>query len=299
MSTRASTLQDYKQRILRVLVHIQGHLDEELSLEYLAGLACFSPCHFHRVFHGMVGESVMDYIRRLRLERSAIRLVRDAVPILDLALEAGYGSHEAFTRSFRAAFGVSPSQYRRTRRLRSSVAVPSGMHFTNGEPPASFRVKRGNASMKVQLKQLPNLRVAFVRHVGPYSDVGRAWDQLLPRLGKDGWLGPATMFIGICHDAPEVTPLAKIRYDACVTLDAIFQPIDDIGIQVISGGTYAMTTHFGPYDRLGKTYSRLLGQWLPRSGHELRPEPCFETYLNDPQSTAPDDLVTDIYAPLR
>jgi AraC family transcriptional regulator len=57
-------------------------------------------------------------------------------------------------------------------------------------------------------------------------------------------------------------------------------------------------THFGPYAKLGETYTKLLGQWLPRSGRELHPTPCFEVYLNDPQSTEPEDLLTDIYAPL-
>ena len=71
---RTVTLQDYKRRLLRVLVHIQQHLDDALGLEELAGLACFSPYHFHRLFKGMVGESVKEHIRRLRLERAASQL---------------------------------------------------------------------------------------------------------------------------------------------------------------------------------------------------------------------------------
>ena len=51
--------------------------------------------------------------------------------------------------------------------------------------------------------------------------------------------------------------------------------------------------------QLGDTYTKLLGQWLPRSGRELRATPCFEIYLNDPQSTEPEDLLTDIHAPLE
>jgi AraC family transcriptional regulator len=142
------------------------------------------------------------------------------------------------------------------------------------------------------------IRVAFMRHVGPYSGVGNTWDKLLPVLGKEGLLGGGAMLLGICHDDPDVTPPEKIRYDACVSVDEGFTPFDDIGVQVIAGGDYARTTHFGPYNRLGTTYTRLLGQWLPRSGRELRPAPCFEVYLNDPQGTDPEDLLTDIYAPL-
>jgi AraC family transcriptional regulator len=109
---RTVTLHDYKRRMLRVLVHIQQHLDESLQLEELAGLACFSPYHFHRVFKGMVGESVKEYVRRLRLERAASQLKLGSASVVDIALGAGYDSHEAFTRTFKTAFGTAPSQYR-------------------------------------------------------------------------------------------------------------------------------------------------------------------------------------------
>jgi len=153
--------------------------------------------------------------------------------------------------------------------------------------------------MDVKIQQLKPMRVAFLRHVGPYGEVGGTWDRLLTIMGKDGYLGGGTMMLGICHDDPEVTPPAKVRYDACVTVGDDFVPTGDIQVQIVAGGEYAMTTHAGPYNSLGRTYAELLGQWVPRSGRELRDVPCFEVYLNDPQSTAPADLLTDIYAPLQ
>ena len=153
--------------------------------------------------------------------------------------------------------------------------------------------------MNVQIKNLESKRVAFIRHIGPYRQVGAAWDTLLPFLGKDGHIGGGSEFIGICHDDPEVTPEHKIRYDACVTVDETFVPSGEIGVQTIPGGQYAVTTHFGPYYKLGETYARLFGQWLPRSGRELAASPSFEVYLNDPNSTEPEDLLTDICVPLQ
>ena len=78
----------YAERMLRVLSHIQTHLDEAMSPVDLAGLACFSPHHFHRIFRGMTGESVMGYVRRLRLERAAWRLKFTDLPVTRLAFEA-------------------------------------------------------------------------------------------------------------------------------------------------------------------------------------------------------------------
>ncbi len=153
--------------------------------------------------------------------------------------------------------------------------------------------------MDVRIERIPPLLVAFVRHVGPYDQVQTAWERVCMRLGKEGLLGPGTQFIGLCCDDPEVTAPEKIRYDACVTVDEDFVPEGDVGVQTISGGEYAVTTHIGPYSTLGQTYAKLLGQWLPNSGRELRSEPSPEFYLNAPESTEPEDLTTDIYAPLE
>src|SRR5262245_8168875 len=111
-----ATLRDYQERILRVLVHIQCHLDHALDLEKLAAIAHFSPYHFHRVFRGMVGEPVKEHVRRLRLERAAGQLKATDRAVTQIAFDAGYETHEAFTRAFRATFEESPIEFRRSHR---------------------------------------------------------------------------------------------------------------------------------------------------------------------------------------
>ena len=101
---RPATVESYYERILRALVHIQEHLEDPLDLDTLARIACFSPYHFHRIFRGLVGETLADHIRRLRLEKAAQRLKSTERPVTDIAFEAGYAAHEAFTRAFRARF---------------------------------------------------------------------------------------------------------------------------------------------------------------------------------------------------
>ena len=292
------TLRFYKQQMLRVLVHIQQHLDEALELETLARLASLSPSHFHHVFSGMLGESLAAHIRRLRLERAASRLKLTRHSIIDIALEAGYEAHEAFTRAFRNSFGSSPTEYRTVKRRLVQIDVPSGVHFGGNGALSRFRVG-AVAPIQVKVIRLPPKRVAFMRHTGPYHRVGRTWEKLMLFVGREGLLAGNPEFIGICHDDPAVTAPKRIRYDACITVDERFKPRGDIGAQVIAGGDYAMTTHFGPYEKLGRSYAKLLGQWLPRSGRTLRFEPCFEVYLNSPENTEPRGLLTDIYAPLQ
>ncbi|MHC4181090.1 MAG: AraC family transcriptional regulator [Planctomycetota bacterium] len=297
---KSQTEQTYKQRILRVLVHIQDRLDDALCLEDLARIAHFSPCHFHRVFRGMVGESLMEHIRRLRLERAAHRLKFTDQRVTGIAFDAGYETHEAFTRAFRAMFGQAPSQFRKTSRTASSPDVPSSVHFVPDGTLEDFNpVDAGGLPMEVRIEKVEPVRVAFMRHVGPYDQVGQTWEKLCAWAAPRGLLGPKLTMLGICHDVPEVTPQDKIRYDACLAVDDQFEPDGEVGVQEIAAGEYAVTTHQGPYKELGETYARLCGNWLPASGREVSPAPPFEIYLNSPEGTNPEDLLTDVYVPLE
>ncbi len=292
MNTATAT--DYQERILRTLVYIQAHLDDDLDLDDLARIACFSPYHFHRVFRGLVGEPVQEHVRRLRLERAAHCLKLHDRPVTDLAFEAGYDSHEAFTRAFHAMFGIPPSQFRAAHQ--GAPDSPSGVHYDDasryhppdyGDPPP------------VEVKTLEPQRIAFVRHIGPYQGVGAAWGKLCAWAGPRGLLGPATRFIGICYDDPQITPPEKIRYDAAIAIGRPVQPEGEIGVTELAGGDYAVATHRGPYETLSRTYQLLLGAWLPQSGRDLRDAPCFEAYLNSPQSASPEDLLTAIHVPIE
>jgi AraC family transcriptional regulator len=296
---KSATLKFYKERLLRVLIYIQQQLDEPLTLKVLAAQAHLSPYHFHRIFTGMIGESLHLHIRRLRLERSAMQLKYSQKSVIQIALEAGYETHEAFSRAFRNAFHLSPSQFRKQNRS-LQIYSRSGIHYHPDHLLKNFKTKplQKGIQMKVTLKTIQPLHVAFIRHTGPYSECGAAWDRFLTLFGKEGLIDSKTQFIGLCHDDPEITPSDKIRYDACLTVDSHFKPEGDIGMQTISGGDYAVLTHFGPYAKLNESYKKLIGEWIPRSGRELRSSPCFEIYLNSPENTAPEDLITDIYAPL-
>ena len=290
---KTETRRSYDNRMLDVLLYIQEHLDDDLALPTLAHVAAFSPFHYHRIFRGMVGETVAEYVRRLRLERAARQLRDTDRPVIELALDAGYEAHEAFTRAFRARFGEPPSGFRKSSRDRRSGG--------DSEPGESGhpRLAPGGSMPDVQLETLDPSRVAFLRHVGPYSECAHAWDRLLTWAGAEGLAGAGTRFIGLCYDDPRVTSAEHCRYDACVTVDAGVDPPEGIALRELPGGLHVRTTHQGPYDRLGETYDALFGVWLPASGREPQARPCLEEYLNSPESTEPEELLTDVWIPLE
>jgi AraC family transcriptional regulator len=284
------THETHRRRILKVQLFIAEHLDEDLSLERLARVAHFSPYHFHRLFKALVGEGVSEYVRRLRLEAAAVLLKTSGRPVIQVAFDAGYGTHEAFTRAFRQMFGVSPSQYRAGRR----GAAPPVFH-----PSEETTMTTTSSRPEVRIRTLKPLRVAFVRHLGPYREVGPTFERFCAWAGQRGLFGPDTLVLSVTWDDPEVTPPEKIRCDCCITVGEDFRPEGEVGVQTLEGGDYAVGTHRGPYERIGDLWNWLFGTWLPASGREVRHAPPFEVSLNSPANTPPEELLTDIYVPLE
>ena len=286
-------------RILRVLTHIQEHLDEALDLEELARVACFSSFHFHRIFAAMTGETIADHVRRLRLERAAMELRSGSKQVIQLALDAGYEAHEAFTRAFKAAYGVSPTEFRRATGPIAILAAPSGVHFRPGVPLTTFNTNHITTKvMKVITRKIKPMRVAYLRHVGPYENVKQTWFDLRARLSADKQIRKRSVCIGIGHDNPSVTPASELRYDACITVDEEYEPNKPVELQTIVGGDYAVAKNC-PVAKIKDAFQYLYGKWLARSSRELRPAPSFILLLDVRDAIAPTKLRVDIYLPLQ
>ena len=291
---KSSTEQDYRKRIVRTLVYIQEHLDDSLELDEVAGVAAFSRFHFHRVFRGLVGETMREHVRRLRLERAARNLKHFDESVTEIALAAGFETHESFTRAFGAMFGIPPSEYRTSHR--PEPESESGTHL--GDVSGYHAPDYGDVP-PVEVKELAPMKLLFLRHVGPYSQVGATWGRLMMWAGMRGLLGPGMKMIGLVHDDPDVTPQDKVRYDAAVVVTRPVQPEGDFGLMDLPGGAYATFVHKGPYETLEKSYQRIYGAWLPQSGRTLRDSPPFEQYVNSPQNTKPEELVTVLHIPVE
>ena len=296
-----TTWNDYQERILRVLTHIQEHLDEALDLEELAPVACFSSFHFHRVFAAMTGETIADHVRRLRLERAAMELRSGAKQVIQVALDAGYEAHEAFTRAFKAAYGVSPSEFRRATGPIAIRPAPSGVHFRPGVPLTTFNTNHITTKiMKVITKKIKPMRVAYLRHIGPYAyeSVSHTWIDLMARLSADKQVRKSSVFIGIGHDNPSVTPAAELRYDVCITVDEEYEPKKPVEVQTIVGGDYAVAKNC-PFGKAKDAFQYLFGKWLARSSRELRPAPSFIVVVNAQDAVVRTKQRYDIYMPLQ
>ena len=272
--------QGYAERVQRVVEYLAEHLDESLDLEKLASVACFSSYHFHRIYRGLLGETVNETVRRLRLHRAAIDLLDRKLSVERTARRAGYASQAAFTRAFRAEYGQPPSRYRGARRA------------------AELEQSERATMYQVEICTLPTLRVAAIRHRGDYQLTSKAFERLMTIAATTGLLTPATRTIGIYHDDPLSVPKDELRSTACITVANDWTPSDELAEAHIEGGRYARIFHTGPYTEVKTAYDWLYGKWLPSSDEEPRDLPCLEEYLNDPRQVPAKDLETAVMMPL-
>ena len=286
MNERLTTRSDYAMWLERVFRWLADHLDDTLDLARLAEVAAMSPYHFHRTYHAMQGETAAETVRRLRLHRAAVELITGELPVPRVARRAGYGSQEAFTRAFKAAYGVPPARYR-------ASFVPSPT------PKGTEDAMDTTTAYHATIRETPALRVAALAHSGDYINIGSTFERLMAMAGGQGLLGPWTRSFGVYYDDPASTPREALRADACLTLPDGKLLSGELQVREIRGGRYAVTLHVGPYAELHFPYTWLYGTWLPKSGEETADAPSIEEYLNDARVVPPSELRTEIWLPLR
>lgn len=148
--------------------------------------------------------------------------------------------------------------------------------------------------MQVEIRQQPELRVAAVRHVGPYGRISEAFERLHVLAGLVPPAGPAPALVAIYHDDPGTTAAEALRSDAGLVIPADAKVPVGLAEQRLPAGRYACATVVGPYDRLGERWAWLMGEWLPRSGERLGGGVTYERYLNTPAEVAREQLVTEL-----
>jgi AraC family transcriptional regulator len=277
-----STKDDYIESICRVILYIEQNYNSELTLDELSKYASFSKYHFHRIFKSVVGESMGEYIRRVRLQSTTLQFMTNQ-KITQIAMNSGYETNASFSKAFKKHFGITPKEFAKNAKL-----------------------KRGNKMLEPKILELEDIDILYVRRTGEYQKAAQeAWEVLMPfayghRMKHNkNLMGDNAMMFGIGHDNPHVTEVEKLRYDACISWDdKTVKPEGEIQSKIIDGGKYAMFIHKGAYTELINTYDGV-SDWIVQSGAKLRDLPILEKYLNkNPRSTKPENLRTEIYIPL-
>ncbi|HON78363.1 MAG TPA: AraC family transcriptional regulator [Spirochaetota bacterium] len=313
---------EYVSRINRVIDYIENHLDEPMTLDILAGVAHFSPYHFHRIFSSMVGEPLYKFIQRLRLEKAAtLLIVNGNDPVTRIAYDCGFSNSSAFARAFREHFGVSAGQWRRmnsgpiskmcTEDRKISTTDSKMWKEQGGNAPynddstitSSWRSAM-HTQLSVTVKDMPEMHVAYIRHIGPYKGDGDLFEDLFERICR--WAGPRgllrfpeTQFLAVYHDNPDITAEEKLRISICLTVPAGTATEGEIGSMIIPGGKYAAARFELATDEYEAAWNAVYGEWLPESGYQPDDRLPFELYINDPKEHPEGKCIVDIFVPVK
>ena len=159
--------------------------------------------------------------------------------------------------------------------------------------------------MQPEIRTLPNRRVLYVRRQGmkdgDMSDsAGDAFNTLMSFAHERGINDQWSECIAIYPDDPASVPAEEVRIDAGLVLpDHVeVQTNGDADFQTLPGGRVAVFLHTGPYSKLNETWSTIYADWLPSSGETPRNVPPYEVYVDDPSSTPPAELRTEIHIPI-
>ena len=287
---------EYIRRINMAIEYILKNLDESLSLEEVAKSSHFSQFHFHRIFHGIIGETVNDFITRKRMETAANRVVcKKELNITEISELGGFSSSANFSKAFKLYFGISPSQLRNPKKTTSSkigkIYSKYGKAFNPQSLYSQFVTdvvifdpdKLEELLMNVKVEEMNEKLVAFLTAPKGYdlTVIFETWDRIIDWAILSGVTDQENKRFAICHDNPMITPTDKCRYDASIEIDSNIKVLVPFLKQTIPSGKYAVAYYKGNGDKVSNFYMELYSNWLPSSGFEPDDFPPIAHYLND------------------
>lgn len=287
--------------IIDIVNHIEDNLHSDLSVKSVSEYSGYSPHHFQKMFAAVTNLSLGSYIRRRRLTKAAVTLKNSSQRILDVALDSGFESQEAFTRAFKTMFGVNPNEYRKGESdfgLRQLEAIS-----------ASFigHLRRGGITMKPRFETRDDFYLMGIGKIferDKTKEIGELlWPQFLERFdeipNKMGKVQESYVTYGVCKEIWKDNHLQDhFNYYAGVEVQEETTPLDGMELIYVPSQTYAVFSHHGGLKDLNLTNQYIWGTWLPQSGHELAPASDLEVYPAnfDPESS---DSSLEIWIPLK
>ncbi|OCT14564.1 AraC family transcriptional regulator [Paenibacillus pectinilyticus] len=296
---------EYEVRIQKTLDHIEEHLSGPLSVECLAEVACFSPFHFHRVFQTLVGDAVMEYVRKRRLARAAYQIAHTDQKVIDIAFDNGFQSPENFTRAFKKVFERTPLAYRK-----QGIRTP--IYPRVNVLDRKFNPYLGGIRMDYAIQTKPGFKLigyelrTSSKEGRNLQDIPVFWQKYLKegmgkripnRVHTESWVE-----IGICTDFD----LTSGNFSYIIGMEATdFENVpEDLVCREFPEARYAVfTTPKVTIDQFSasiqSTWKSIFSEWFPHSGFEHAGNAEFELYDERCDPHLHELVQMDIYIPIK
>lgn len=282
----------YIENLEKAIDYIEDNLTEKLTIEMIAEKANYSVYHFSRVFLALTGETPINYLRKRRLSQALLDLVNKNYKVLDLAIKYQFGSQEAFSRSFKKIFKISPSKAK-TNKAFTKLIFPKLKFSANN---INFVGKGEKMESKIIEKEKLIL-VGLINNATKNSNFGAYWDVFFKEQSKIKRVNNTT-FYGLETYSNDFTETCTWYYMPSVEVETIEEIPSNMFIKVLPKSTYAVFTikwEFGK--NVGKTFDYIFQSWLPNSGYKVGLAFDFEYYDERFDIQNPDSEM-DIYIPI-
>jgi len=290
---------NYRKSLEQAVIYIENHLGYNIKVEDVAKAAGYSYYHLNRQFTAILGESIGSYIKKRRLADASKKLLYSDLKIIDIAIEYGFDSPEAFSRAFKAIYKVSPQSYRQNR---LDIFIGGKERLDTGLLDHLVR----NVTVHPRIVELPEIRVAGIRGETTLRDnrLRELWDRTNSLYSQIPNRIPGGRSFGICEACAENT-LYTMNEDILFTEVAgtevsSFEGLTEPFVQkVIPGGRYAVFTHRGTLRMLPQTFDYIWGTWFLTTKEELDWREDFELYDERFLGYDHPDSEVDLYIPVR
>ena len=246
---------------------VESNLRRPLSLEEIAGLSGVTPPYLTRAFASATGHSLMRYARARRLSEAARILALGVPDILGLALDIGYGSHEAFTRAFREHFGVTPESVRdgrchRNLELTEPLIMDASPELILAEP----RIEKRKSMLLAGLVQTYAMK--DIGGIPSQWEKFNAWYGQIPDTVGGSYYGASLSY----------TEEKGCEYMCAVEVSDKSDLPKTLATYTVPAATYAIFRQPGHITLMRPTIGTAWSRWLPQSGHTADEAPLIECY---------------------
>jgi AraC family transcriptional regulator len=237
--------------------YIMQHLDEEITIEDVANYCHFSKYYFSRVFKEETGESIYAFIKRLKMDQSALRLkIEKEKSITDIGVNYGYSSSN-YSTVFKKHHSISPAEFRKI----VNTTDPAHPFFTD---QATRYQSLDEYNQKISIREFDDFFVIYERRIGNYIKLGDNWCDFTEKYQE--YMTEDTLLIERSYDDPSITDLDQCLYDICMTVDKNC-PLENV--TVIPGGKFAVYRYAGPVTGIFFAFQGIFNIWLPHSRYEM------------------------------
>ncbi len=294
-------MEDIKtERIGKAIHFVESNLSTSLNLDSVAAHACISKYHFSRQFKAITGDKLGDYIRRRRITESAFDLITTKASILEIAEKYQFDSQEAYTRSFKNVYQITPNVYRKNgihqlAHQRSELTTERINHLKTNislkpEIIGTQQKKLIGLHCKTSLLQnnIPTLWKIFMRRK----------HEIVERI-DNGWYGISGYSSANGFEPNRFSSSSMIEKWATVEVKNFDLIPSEMVSYKLTGGNYAKFIHRGGKKNVQMSFEYMYSVWLPNSIYELDDRDHFEHYPKDYKGPENPESELAIYLPIK